>query len=138
MSKTPAGFGVRLLADFFDFLIVSVPIALMFYFIRGEYSFDWALNWQWQIIYTCYLTIIPLLWCGYIIGKRLFRIKVKRMDEEKLTLRNTLLREVVGKLLVVYLTVGISIIVSILMVVLREDKRAIHDLIAGTYVSYDK
>ena len=138
MSKTPAGFGVRLLADFFDFLIVSVPIALMFYFIRGEYSFDWALNWQWQIIYTCYLTIIPLLWGGYTIGKRLFRIKVKRMDEEKLTLRNTLLREVVGKLLVVYLTVGISIIVSILMVILREDKRAIHDLIAGTYVSYDK
>ncbi|WP_235776305.1 RDD family protein [Robertmurraya massiliosenegalensis] len=75
---------------------------------------------------------------GYIIGKRLFRIKVKRMDEEKLTLRNTLLREVVGKLLVVYLTVGISIIVSILMVILREDKRAIHDFIAGTYVSYDK
>ncbi len=62
MSKTTAGFGVRLLADFIDFLIVSVPIALMFYFIRGEYSFDWALNWQWQIIYTCYLTIIPLLW----------------------------------------------------------------------------
>ncbi len=60
------------------------------------------------------------------------------MDEEKLTLRNTLLREVVGKLLVVYLTVGISIIVSILMVILREDKRAIHDFIAGTYVSYDK
>lgn len=115
-----------------------VLIALVFYWIRGEYSYDWAMGWTWQIIYTLYLTVIPLLWSGYIIGKRLFRIKVKRMDEDKLTLKNMLLREVVGKFLVVYLTVGISNIVSIFMMIFREDKRAIHDLIAGTYVCYEE
>lgn len=138
MNKKPAGFGVRLLADILDYLILSVPISMVFYLIRGEYSYDWAMGWSWQVIYTIYLTVLPLMWSGYIIGKRILKIKVKRMDDEKLTFKNMLLREVVGKFLVMYLTIGISTIVSIFMIILREDKRAIHDLIAGTYVSYEK
>lgn len=39
--------------------------------------------------------------------------------------------------LVYGLTLGIAIIVSACMVGIREDKRAIHDFIAGTYVSYN-
>ena len=35
------------------------------------------------------------------------------------------------------LTLGIALIVSAFMVGIREDKRAIHDFIAGTYVTYD-
>lgn len=34
-------------------------------------------------------------------------------------------------------TFGIALIVSIFMVALREDKRALHDFIAGTEVIYD-
>lgn len=68
----------------------------------------------------------------------MFKIKIKRIDEQILTLKNMLLREVVGKYLLVYLTFGISNLVSIFMVIFREDKRAIHDLIGGTYVSYDQ
>ncbi|WP_017185499.1 RDD family protein, partial [Alkalibacillus haloalkaliphilus] len=53
---------------------------------------------------------------------------------DDVTLTNTLLREVVGFHLVGIVTFGVSWIVSIFMVIFREDKRAIHDLIGGTYV----
>ena len=36
------------------------------------------------------------------------------------------------------ITFGIAAIVSGFMVGIRQDKRAIHDLIAGTYVTYEK
>jgi uncharacterized RDD family membrane protein YckC len=37
--------------------------------------------------------------------------------------------------LVYGITFGIALIVSIFMVAFRHDKRAIHDMIAGTYVT---
>lgn len=138
LDKKPAGFGVRLLVDLFDFFILTVPISLFLFWVKGEHSYDWTSGWTWQIIYTLYLMSVPLVWSGYIIGKRIFKIKVKRTDEDKLTLKNMFLREVVGKFIVVYFTVGLSSIVSVFMVICRKDKRAVHDLIAGTYVSYER
>ncbi|MBD8069448.1 RDD family protein [Bacillus sp. PS06] len=138
MSKKPAGFGIRVLADFLDFFILSLPIALAFYWIKGDYSYEWAMGWTWQIIYTIYMTALPLLWSGYIIGKRMFNINIRRMDEGKLTFKNMFLREFIGKFLLMYVTLGISSIVSVFMLIFRKDKRTIHDLIARTYVSYGK
>ncbi|WP_116372675.1 hypothetical protein [Priestia megaterium] len=36
------------------------------------------------------------------------------------------------------LTLGIALIVSVFMVVFRKDKRSLHDMMAGTYVTYAK
>lgn len=47
-----------------------------------------------------------------------------------------LLRVVVAGLLY-FITFGIGFIVSVIMVAVREDKRAIHDFIAGTEVVWD-
>lgn len=138
MEKRAAGFGIRLIADILDFFILVLPISAVFYLLKGEYSYEWATGWTWQIIYTLYLTFIPLVWGGYVIGKRILRIKVKRINESELTFKNMFLREVVGKFLVMNLTFGISAIISVFMVVFRKDKRTVHDLIGGTYVSYDR
>ncbi|WP_246197226.1 RDD family protein [Cytobacillus depressus] len=138
MDKKPAGFGVRILADLFDFFILTIPISLLFFWVKGQYSYNWTSGWTWQVIYTLYLTSVPLVWSGYVIGKRIFKIKVKRTDDDKLTFKNMFLREVVGKIILVYVTIGLSSIASIIMVIFREDKRAVHDLIAGTYVSYER
>ncbi|WP_225229881.1 RDD family protein [Sporosarcina quadrami] len=138
MRKNPGGFGERVIANFLDFFIIVLPFTLVLYFIRGEYSYDWTSGITWQVIDLLYLTAVPLMWRGYSIGKYMLKIKVKRIDEQNLTLKNMLLREVVGKVLLVYITFGISNIVSVFMVIFREDKRAIHDLIGGTYVSYDE
>lgn len=138
MDKREAGFGVRLIADILDFFILVVPISAVFFLLKGEYSYEWASGWTWQIIYTMYLTLVPLLWSGYVLGKRIFKIKIKHINEDEVTFKNMFLREVVGGFLVLNLTFGISGIASVFMVIFREDKRAIHDLIGGTYVSYDR
>lgn len=67
----------------------------------------------------------------------MMKIKIMRVDDEPLTLKNMLLREVVGKFLLSSVTFGISSIVSLFMVIFREAKRAVHDFIGGTYVGYE-
>ncbi|MBP2241482.1 putative RDD family membrane protein YckC [Cytobacillus eiseniae] len=138
MTKKAAGFGVRLIADILDFFILVISISTVLFLLKGEYSIEWSTGWTWQIIYTLYLTFIPLVWGGYVIGKRILKIKIKRINEEEITFKHMFLREVVGKFLVMNITFGLSAIISVFMVVFREDKRAVHDLIAGTYVSYER
>lgn len=133
-----AGFGIRFAADIVDALILTIPISTVFFLIEGDSPFTWMMGWTWPIIYTFYLTLVPLVWTGYIIGKRIFKIKVRRIDEEGLTLKTMVLREIVGKFLLSNVTFGISTLVSMFMIIFREDKRAIHDLIAGTYVSREQ
>ncbi|MBG9446041.1 RDD family protein [Cytobacillus firmus] len=133
-----AGFGIRFAANIVDALILTIPISTVFFLIEGDSPFTWMMGWTWPIIYTIYLTLVPLVWTGYIIGKRIFKIKVRRIDEEGLTLKTMVLREIVGKFLLSNVTFGISTLVSMFMIIFREDKRAIHDLIAGTYVSREQ
>ena len=134
--KRPAGFCIRFLASIIDFLIISSMLGIVFYIINGNYSIEWTNGLTFQLFYTLYLTIIPTLWGGYIIGKRVCKIKITRFkDDENVTLLNMVIREVVGKYIVVLATFGISVLISGLMVIFREDKRGIHDFIGGTYVS---
>lgn len=134
--KKPAGFGIRFLASLIDFLIISSTLGIVFYIINGNYTIEWTNGFTFRFFYTLYLTIIPILWGGYIIGKRIFKIKIKRFkDDENVTILNMVMREVVGNYIVVLATFGISVLVSGLMVIFRKDKRGIHDLIGGTYVS---
>ncbi|CFJ41051.1 RDD family [Mycobacterium tuberculosis] len=57
------------------------------------------------------------------------------MDGSQVGIGTMLLRVFVGMYLVYGITLGIGAIVSAIMVAAREDKRSIHDLIAGTYVT---
>jgi len=135
-SKNPAGFGIRFLASIIDFLIISSILGIVFYIINGNYSIEWTNGLIFRFFYTLYLTVIPILWGGYIIGKRICKIKIKRFkDDENVTILNMVMREVVGNYIVVLATFGISVLVSGLMVIFRKDKRGIHDFIGGTYVS---
>ncbi|MFZ3579745.1 RDD family protein [Virgibacillus sp. DJP39] len=130
-----AGFGKRLLARFLDVSIFSILIGVLFYFFTDDSSIALNKGLIWDLFYTLYLIVIPVLWAGYIMGKRICNIKLKRTDGDNVKLSNTVLREFVGFHLIGIVTFGISLIVSVFMVIFREDKRAIHDIIAGTYVS---
>ncbi len=135
-SKKPAGFGIRFLASIIDFLIISTILGVVYYIINGNYSIEWTNGFTFRFFYTFYLTVIPILWGGYIIGKRIFKIKIRRFkDDENVTILNMVMREVVGNYIIVLVTFGISVLVSGLMVIFRKDKRGIHDFIGGTYVS---
>lgn len=128
----PAGFWVRLLANIMDSLVISVPLGIIFYLLTGNWEDE---NFS-SLLNILYSILVPILWYGYTVGKRIMKIRIVKVDGSKLGIGAMLMRVVVAALIYI-VTLGIAAIVSAFMVGLREDKRAIHDLIAGTYVTYN-
>ncbi|CAH0129269.1 RDD family protein [Peribacillus sp. Bi134] len=127
------GFWKRLFAGFLDGIIVSFPLAIIFGLITG----DWE-NENFSTFFNfLYMLIVPILWYGYTVGKRIMGIRIVRVDGRKLGIGTMLLRYLVAAL-VYAITFGIGFIVSAFMVGIRKDHRAIHDFIAGTYVTSNK
>lgn len=135
MMMREAGFWIRLGAGLLDGIIVGIPIfVISLVLFTGDPARDYFTN----IVSILYSLLVPVFWKGFTIGKRLCGIRIRKVsDGMPPTIVTMLLRNVVGGL-VYGLTLGIGTIVSALMVGLREDKRAIHDFIAGTEVVYDE
>jgi uncharacterized RDD family membrane protein YckC len=130
----PAGFGVRFVANIVDWLIINLPLIIIAGLITGDFSQD---NTFVSTVIFLYVLITPVLWKGYVVGKRIAGIRIVKKDGSNVHIGNMLMRTIVSG--IVYgLTLGIGLIVSAFMVGLREDKRAIHDFIAGTYVTHAK
>lgn len=124
-----AGFWLRLAAGLVDGLLLG----LFCYAITVGMDIGTAKATE-TIVNLLYATFLPLAWGGYTFGKRLLRIRIARTDFLPLSLGTMLLREVFGKMILALITFGVTILISTFMIALREDKRAIHDLIAGTCV----
>jgi uncharacterized RDD family membrane protein YckC len=128
--RKPVGFWERVFASILDFLCVSLPIMIL-----GSLIFGWELNGDLQsTIYFVYGLIVPVIWHGYIVGKRLVSIRVVKTDGTDVGIWTMIKRTIIGG--VVYaLSFGILLIVSAFMFGIREDGRSVHDFIAGTYVT---
>jgi uncharacterized RDD family membrane protein YckC len=129
----PAGFWIRVLASILDTVIVMVPLTLISYLITGGWEGDIFTS----ILSLLYYLILPLIWFGYTVGKRMVGIRIAKVNGEKVGFGTMLMRVIVASL-VYGITLGIGVIVSAFMIGLRNDKRSFHDFIAGTYVTYQK
>lgn len=69
-----------------------------------------------------------------LVGKRILTIQIRKEGDQPVNLFQMFIREVIGKFLLGVITFGIASVVSACMIVIRKDKRAIHDLLAQTYV----
>jgi uncharacterized RDD family membrane protein YckC len=133
MEEEPAGFWIRLGAGILDGLFLFVVLGILGSIIYNQFIVeDYSVL---DLIELLYFLLLPIFWHGYTVGKRVCGIRIARVDGEKVGLGTMLLRDVVAGIVYVF-TFGIGIIVSAFMVGLREDKRAIHDFIAGTFVTY--
>lgn len=131
-----AGFWVRLAARIIDYLfVVGVVYAILSLFRLDVQSS--AVQAGELIARLIYYVAVPVLWSGYTMGKRLFVIRIIRDDGEKLTFKDTFIREFFAAL-IYGASLGLVAIISIFMVIIREDKKAIHDIIAKTSVTYGK
>ncbi|MFD2615762.1 RDD family protein [Terrilactibacillus laevilacticus] len=134
-----AGFWIRLAANIIDGIIVMVIDYLLGAFIFGKSYLErdsgiGTVQIFGDVVSLLYFVLIPIVWSGYLPGKRLCGIRIVKLDGQKPTIGTMLLRYIVGGL-VYTVSFGICLIISIFMVAFREDKRAIHDFIAGTYVT---
>ena len=130
----PVGFWRRLGANLLDALIIGVPLAILAYLIDPESQS----NPVGDVISVLYSLLLPVFWRGYTVGKRIVGIRIVKINGEPVGVGTMILRVIVGMGLVYGITLGIAAIVSAFMVAIREDKRSIHDLIAGTYVTSNR
>ncbi|WP_226581177.1 RDD family protein [Halobacillus litoralis] len=132
-GKQPAGFWVRLFAGIVDGIAVSIVILPLTYLIYGDMrtGVDNPVN----LLRIIYAILLPAFWFGYTLGKRAAGVRIVQKDGSDVGFGRMAAREV-GAAVVYGLTFGIGLIVSAFMVGMRKDKRSIHDLIAGTYVTH--
>lgn len=133
-TNDPAGFWIRAGALILDALIVGLPLGILSVVLTGGSGDEYVTD----ILAFLYGLLTPIFWNGYTIGKRICGIRiVKVSDGMPPSLGTMLLRNVVTGLIYA-VTLGIASIVSITMVAAREDKRALHDFIAGTEVVHER
>ncbi|SFJ31867.1 MULTISPECIES: RDD family protein [unclassified Bacillus (in: firmicutes)] len=132
MNQELAGFWRRFGANFIDGLVI-VPFLVIFMLLGvSDETSDKIIG----ILQALYYLIVPIVWAGFTVGKKAVNIRIVRIDGQEITIWTTLKRYLLSSM-VYGITFGIAIIVSAFMVALRQDKRSIHDFIAGTQVIRD-
>ncbi|MBJ7572910.1 RDD family protein [Bacillus halotolerans] len=123
---------MRLGASLLDYIIVSVPLLLIYWLITGKDPNESMII---SLVVLLYSILLPVFWQGYLIGKRICGIRIVKKDGSQVGLVTMIMRVIIAGL-VYGITFGLGLIVSLFMIGLREDKRTLHDFIAGTYVTY--
>lgn len=134
--RNPAGFWIRLVAAFLDNLLAYLPLAVVVWLLFGNPYEDNVSSLILSALSLLYALLLPVIWNGYTVGKRILGIRIAKVSGETLGLGAMFMRTVVGGL-VYGITFGLAALISALMVGLRRDKRALHDFLAGTYVTRD-
>ena len=109
------------------------------------------------LLFLIYFVLLPYVWNGQTIGKRIMKLSIVSSNGEKVTIVSYLIRnmlfnglaQMILMLLFLYLLPGtmyfifssiltfiqlILVIVSISMILYRRDKRGLHDILSGTKV----
>lgn len=131
----PAGFWIRALALGVDFVLFAF-VQVTFNFLAAR-TFGVAveddLSYQsavflFTVIFTCLYTSAMHATAGQTIGKMLARVEVVDAEGEPPRFGTALLRYI-G-----YYASFFTFTLGFIMAGLRQDKRALHDLLAGTWV----
>lgn len=131
LPANAVGFWRRLGANLLDGIIIGIPLVILAYLMTGEAKNNLFTN----LLSTLYSLLVPIIWHGYTVGKKIVGVRIVKVNGEQVGIGTMLLRVVVGMGIVYGITFGLAAIISAIMVAVRDDKRAIHDLIAGTYVT---
>lgn len=155
-----AGFWIRFIASFLDTLFLALPIAIIIYFLSDGNWFDFSQYQQniqyamsgnaskalasqpqtslrWELLFEVSVLLITMIfwrrWRGATPGKKFVHVKiVDAKTFEDITNTQALTRSI-G-----YIASTLAFLIGFIMVAFRADKRALHDLLAGTVVIYDE
>ncbi|ABB44048.1 RDD protein [Sulfurimonas denitrificans DSM 1251] len=154
-----AGFWVRFFASFLDTLFLAIPVAIIIYFLSDGNWFDFSQFQQnisyamsgnakmaladqpqkslkWELLFeVLVLLITALFWRkfkGATPGKKILKIKIV----EAKTLKEIDTRQTITRSLGYFASI-LTFLIGFFMIAFREDKRGLHDLLAGTVVIYE-
>ena len=153
-----AGFWIRFLASFLDTLFLAVPIGIVIYILSNGNWFDFsqyqhnilmamsgnvhALDSQpktslrWELLFEMSVLLVTIIfwrrWRGATPGKKFVHIKIVDAKTFKDITNTQALTRSFG-----YLASTFSFLLGFIMVAFRKDKRALHDILAGTIVVYE-
>ena len=155
-----AGFWARSVASLYDTLFLAVPIGAVVYLLSGGEWFDFSAYTQnmryamhgnaaaalthmpqtslkWELLFEAAVMVSVILfwrrWRGATPGKRALGMTVVdaksfgAIDNRQAVIRS------LG-----YIASTLMLLMGFFMVAFRRDKRALHDLMAGTAVIYDR
>lgn len=124
-----AGFLSRFIAYIIDMLMIGIVrsiLALIFGFSLFHYSM--GIIWFGSIFGLLYFIAMESSKYQATVGKLLMRIKVVNTQGGRITLSESIIRNISKILSALFLFIGF------LMVIFDDRKRALHDRIAGTFV----
>jgi uncharacterized RDD family membrane protein YckC len=139
-----AGFFVRLSAYIIDCIIVGIALLIIripkfiMYMMSPDVFLLKPILFKFSIfdivIYLLGLIYFVLMtyYCGGTLGKKLFKLKVCKATDEKLSLFTIIYRESIGR----YLS-GLILFIGYIMIGVDSKKRALHDILSDTFVVYN-
>ena len=139
-----AGFFVRLSAYIIDCIIVGIALLIIripkfiIYMMNPDIFFVKPILFKFSIfdivIYLLGLTYFVLMtyYCGATLGKKLFKLKVCKTTDEKLSLFTVIYRESIGR----YLS-ALILFIGYIMIGVDSKKRGLHDILSDTLVVYN-
>jgi uncharacterized RDD family membrane protein YckC len=132
------GFWRRFIASIIDGLITTAAgflfVSVFFQWVLSDSgSMSNAIDSMESLFSLIYGLLLPVLWSGFTVGKKALGIKIQQVTGDEVTFW-TMIKRVIFGAIVYILSFGFLVFVSGFMVIFREDKRSIHDFIAGTHV----
>jgi uncharacterized RDD family membrane protein YckC len=154
-----AGFWIRFIASFLDTLFLALPVGIVIYFLSNGHWFDLAqyqqnlqmamsgnphaldtqpkTSFTWELIFEISVLVVTIIfwdkWRGATPGKKIVHIKIVDAKTFKDITNKQAITRSLG-----YIPSTLLFGIGFLMVAFRKDKRALHDLLAGTAVIYDE
>jgi uncharacterized RDD family membrane protein YckC len=152
-----AGFTVRFIASLIDTIVIALPLGLIVYFLSdGQWmnieQFQQAIKMaqygniealehrpqttmSWEIVFELMMAAVIIVfwkrWAGATPGKRVMGIEVVNYDGSSQLSNKQMIIRYIG-----YIVSTLPLLIGFIMVAFRHDKRALHDLLAGTAVIY--
>jgi len=153
-----AGFWIRFFASFLDTLFLALPVGIVIYFLSDGNWFDFSQYQQniayamsgnaskalasqpqtslkWELLFEVSVLLITMLFWkkfkGATPGKKFVNIKI--VDATTLLEINN--KQALTRSLG-YIASTLILLIGFFMVAFRDDKRGLHDLLAGTIVIY--
>ena len=154
-----AGFWIRFIASFADTVFLALPLALVIYFLSDGNWFDFSLYLQnlqyamsgnaikalqtqpqmslkWELLFEVSVLMVTMIfwkrWRGATPGKKFVHIKIVDAQTFQDITNTQAITRSFG-----YLASTFAFLIGFIMVAFRNDKRALHDILAGTIVIYD-